>query len=283
MFAPFRLSVVTPILQLARRVAAACSLMVLASASSLAELPYELISSYPHQPALFTQGLELYQGKLYESSGLYGYSKIVSRRFPPEPTDSITGTALPPNIFAEGISQYRGKLYMLTWKAERGLIIDPQHFKLLGTFAYQGEGWGLCASVVKGRKDHFVMSNGSNELQWLAADSMKLINTLPVTDNGKAVDQLNELECLDDYVIANRWHTNELLIIDGRTGKVVGKLDLSDLVEAANKTSPLATEAVLNGIAYDASDNSWLVTGKLWPTIFRIRFTLPTLPALAAH
>ena len=239
---------------------------------------YQLLNTYPHEPALFTQGLELYQGKLYESSGLYGHSKIIARKFPPSATDSITGTALPANIFAEGISQYRGKLYMLTWRAGRGLIIDPQHFKLLGVFPYQGQGWGLCASIVEGRADHFVMSNGSDQLQRLAADTMKLLSTVTVKEDGKAIDNLNELECLGDYVVANQWHTNNLLIIDGRSGEVLKKLDLSALASAANKPTQLATEAVLNGVAYDASDDSWLVTGKLWPTIFRIKFTLPALP-----
>lgn len=246
--------------------------------NSFAELPYQLVNTYPHQPALFTQGLELYQGKLYESSGLYGYSKIIARNFPPSATDSIKGTALPPDVFAEGLSQYRGKLYMLTWRGGRGLIIDPQHFELLGVFSYKGEGWGLCASITKGRPDHFVMSNGTSQLQWLAADTMTLINKVAVTEKGEAVDQLNELECLGDYVIANQWHSNYLFIIDGRSGKVLNKLDLSALTAKVNASTPLAPEAVLNGVAYDAGDDSWLVTGKLWPSIFRITFTLPELP-----
>ncbi len=256
----------------------AVALLALGSGAAADDTPYQLQNTYPHEPALFTQGLELYQGKLYESSGLYGHSKIIARKFPPSATDSITGTALPANIFAEGISQYRGKLYMLTWRAGRGLIIDPQHFKLLGAFPYQGQGWGLCASIVEGRADHFVMSNGSDQLQRLAADGMKLLSTVTVKENGKAIDNLNELECLGDYVIANQWHTNNLLIIDGRSGEVLKKLDLSALAAAANKTSPLAPEAVLNGVAYDADDDSWLVTGKLWPSIFRIKFALPALP-----
>lgn len=122
------------------------------------------------------------------------------------------------------------------------------------------------------------MSNGTSQLQWLSTDTMTLINTVTVTEKGKAVDKLNELECLGDYVIANQWHSNYLFIIDGRSGKVLNKLDLSALTAAVNTSTPLASEAVLNGVAYDAENDSWLVTGKLWPSIFRITFTLPALP-----
>lgn len=248
-----------------------------ASAFAANTIDYTLITSYPHQPPLFTQGLELYQGRLYESSGLYGYSKIISRTFPGEPSDSINGTVLPSNLFAEGLSLYRGKLYLLTWRAGKGLIIDPHHFKLLGTFNYEGQGWGLCASTSHDRGDYLVMSNGSNQLQWLDAKTLKLSHTVNVNDNGRAMDQLNELECRGDYIIANQWHQPHLLIIHALTGTVVAKVDLSALVSDASQLSPLSPEAVLNGIAYDPSDDSWLVTGKLWPKIYRIKFNLDTI------
>jgi glutaminyl-peptide cyclotransferase len=35
--------------------------------------------------------------------------------------------------------------------------------------------------------------------------------------------------------------------------------------------SRLDSEAVLNGIAYDAVDNRLFVTGKLWPRLFEIK------------
>ncbi|MDF1691052.1 MAG: glutaminyl-peptide cyclotransferase [Zhongshania sp.] len=237
-------------------------------------LPYTLETSYPHQPALFTQGLELYQGRLFESSGLYGHSKVVSRAFPPKAEDSITGTVLPSNLFAEGLSLYRGKLYMLTWRAGKGLVLDPHHFKLLDVFDYAGQGWGLCASVNKDRGDFLVMSNGSDQLQWIDANTLKLSHKVNVNDAGQPVDQLNELECHGDYIIANQWHKSHLLIIHAVTGNVLAKLDLSALALDAAKSATLDPEAVLNGIAYDPSDDSWLITGKLWPKIYRIKFDL---------
>jgi len=29
---------------------------------------------------------------------------------------------------------------------------------------------------------------------------------------------------------------------------------------------------VLNGIAYDPADRTFLITGKLWPRLFRVKF-----------
>ena len=130
----------------------------------------------------------------------------MSRAFPPKPEDSITGTVLPSNLFAEGLSLYRGKLYILTWRAGKGLVVDPHHFTLLGVFNYEGQGWGLCASIHKDRGDYLVMSNGSDKLQWLNANTLTLSHTLNVSDHGDPVDQLNELECRGDYIIANQWH-----------------------------------------------------------------------------
>tara|TARA_R110001599_G_scaffold29107_1_gene99835 strand:- start:4644 stop:5501 length:858 start_codon:yes stop_codon:yes gene_type:complete len=249
------------------------------STSGLAanSIAYTLLDSYPHQPALFTQGLELYQGRLYESSGLYGHSKIVSRAFPPKPEDSITGTVLPGNLFAEGITLYRGKLYMLTWRAGKGLILDPHHFTLLNVFKYEGQGWGLCASINQDRGDFLVVSNGSDQLQWFHASTMQLSHTVSVRSAGQPVNQLNELECHGDFIIANQWHEQHLLVIHAVSGDVVANIDLSALaLDAAKSTTP-NPEAVLNGIAYDPSNDSWLVTGKLWPKIYRIKFDLNKL------
>jgi glutamine cyclotransferase len=46
-------------------------------------------------------------------------------------------------------------------------------------------------------------------------------------------------------------------------------------IDAANLLSPLERQSpdqVLNGIAYDPSDRTFLITGKLWPKLFRVRF-----------
>lgn len=242
-----------------------------ASPPPVAKLPYQLIDRYPHDTSLFTQGLELYRGKLYESSGLYGKSKLLSRHFPPRADKQISGVMLPPQMFAEGLSFYRDRLYILSWRAQQGLILDPHHFGILGSFRYPGQGWGLCFASALGDDGLFVMSNGSDVLQLFEPQhKMRPHSRIHVRDGSEALQNINELECHGNYLIANQWLQKHLLVIDLRNGQLLARVDLSDLYP-----TPTSAEAVLNGIAYEASSDSWLITGKYWPEIFRIRFQLP--------
>lgn len=239
--------------------------------ASTAEPGYRVLDQYPHNPVLFTQGLELYKDRLYESTGLYGHSKVISRVFPPQAEPDLKGVALPNTAFAEGLTIYRDRIYLLTWRAQKGLILDAQHFGLLGSFSYEGEGWGLCFQRKLGEAGLFAMSNGSDKLQLFAPDTMKKVGQIQVTDNGSPVERLNELECVDNYIVANIWYSNDIVFIDASSGQVKARVDLSAL-----KPEVSSDQAVLNGIAFDEQDASWLVTGKLWPVMYRLHIPLPT-------
>jgi glutamine cyclotransferase len=64
--------------------------------------------------------------------------------------------------------------------------------------------------------------------------------------------------------------TNEIVKIDSKTGKVVGRIDISMLKQEASNKYPQSQET--NGIAYNAITDKIYVTGKLWPTIYEIKF-----------
>ena len=65
------------------------------------------------------------------------------------------------------------------------------------------------------------------------------------------------------------WKTNAIVRIDPHDGVVTGVLDLSGIIEPHPVSSDSA--AVLNGIAYDAEADTFLVTGKRWPELIEIR------------
>ena len=78
---------------------------------------------------------------------------------------------------------------------------------------------------------------------------------------------LNELEYVNGEVYANVWLTDRIARIDPATGRVAGWIDLTGLLDEAERVH---ADAVLNGIAYDSAAKRLFVTGKLWPKVFEI-------------
>lgn len=219
----------------------------------------EQVRSFPHDSAAFTQGLLWLGGRLYESTGRYGQSSL--RIVQVETGEVLQRVNLGPQYFAEGLAAVGDRLYQLTWREGVAFIYDAQTLRQVSQVAYQGEGWGLTSD---GRR--LVVSDGSSYLTFVDPTTFQVDTTLRVTDGGRPVDQLNELEWVRGEIWANVWHTHRIARIDPATGRVKGWLDLSALIPAV--ADP---EAVLNGIAYDEQANRLLVTGKLWPRLYEIR------------
>ena len=233
------------------------------SEAGAARWTVEILERRPHDPAAFTQGLEMADGALYESTGLYGQSSL--RRVDPA-TGAVTAeTAVADDLFAEGLTVMDDRIVQLTWKAGRALVYDRATLGLVGEFAYEGEGWGLCRSG-----GELVMSDGSDRLARRDPESFELIGTVAVASAGVAVDRLNELECVDDLVIANMWQTPELLVIDIADGRVVAVINGQPLIDDVVTAADPGAIDVLNGVAA-LNDGTFLMTGKLWPLMYRVR------------
>jgi len=237
-----------------------------ASAGTAPAVPFAVLAQYPHRSHAFTEGLELVDGLLYESSGLYRQSFITA--MPLEAGgDALFFEMLPGSVFGEGMTVFKDRIYVLTWKEQRALVYDRKTRKLIREFTYEGEGWGLTHD-----DKHLIMSNGSDKLLYLDPDDGKVVRTVAVTEDGKPVTQLNELELVDKRILANVWRTDTIVVIDPKTGVVTGRIELDKLYPHSMR-SPAAD--VMNGIAYDPADKTLLVTGKLWPTVYRLRLTKP--------
>ena len=223
---------------------------------------YQVIHVYPHDANAFTQGLIYVDGHLYESTGLNGRSSIRME-------DLSTGRVLqrydlPAEYFGEGLTDWGSTLVQLSWKAHKGFVYDRFSFSLLRTFEYKGEGWGLTHD-----NKRLIMSDGTSELRFLDPKSFRETGRVRVTgETGRAVENLNELEYIRGEIYANIWQTNTIVRISPRTGKILGWIDLSRIIDERELGSP---DAVLNGIAYDAAGARLFVTGKLWPKLFEIR------------
>ncbi len=232
-------------------------------ASGVPEYTYQIVHTYPHDPGAFTQGLVYLDGVLYEGTGLEERSSI--RKVKLETGEVLQKRDIAREYFGEGIVNWKDRLIEITWKAERGFLYDLATFAPKGQFEYPGEGWGLTQD---GKR--IIMSDGSAQLRFWDPETLKETGRITVTDEGKPLTQLNELEWVKGEVYANVWQTDRIARIDPATGKVAGWIDLTGLLRPADRTEQTD---VLNGIAYDASGDRLFVTGKCWPKLFEIRLT----------
>ena len=227
---------------------------------SVQVLAVEIIETLPHDPAAFTQGLMVDEGFLLESTGLPFESDL--RRVRPDTGEVVQIVAAPGDLFAEGLAKVGNELIQLTWQDEQALYWDATTFELNREVAYAGEGWGLCYDGAR-----LVMSDGSPNLVFREPSSFDEIGSVRVTLEGADLHNLNELECVDGKVWANVWRTDLIVRIDPTTGVVEA------VVNAATLEQPRTDEIdVLNGIAYDPTNDVFYVTGKLWPTMYKVRF-----------
>ena len=216
------------------------------SAAAPAAIPvygFEIVHRYPHDPDAFTQGLEFRDGELLESTGRY---PSTVRRVRLEDGVVLQRRELDSASFGEGLTTFDDRVLTLTWKGGKGFIWTLDGLEPKGEFAYAGEGWGLTHDTTR-----LILSDGTPTLRFL--DPQTLAET--------------------GQVLANVWQPDVIVRINPATGQVNGIIDLTDLMPDRSGLDP--TDAVLNGIAWDAAGRRLFVTGKNWPTLFEIRLTGP--------
>lgn len=249
-----------------------CLLLALLATSPPRSRP-EILSSLPHDPRAYTQGLLLYKGRLFESTGLYGNSRL--REVDLESGKIMRQVELPDGYFGEGLARvpklHGGKgdnLIQLTWREGVAFVYDLETFELVDRIAYPGEGWGLCYDGVR-----LVMSDGTDRLTFRDPRTFEAIGDVRVTVAGRPRDRLNELECANGAVYANVWRTDLIVRVDPANGAVTGVIDAAGLL----KPTEVARAEVLNGIAHVEADR-FLLTGKWWPTLFEVKLSTGIVP-----
>lgn len=234
---------------------------------------YRVVHTYPHDSHAFTQGLIFIDGHLYESTGLRGQSSLrmvdleTGRVLQEQPVDG--------QYFAEGLTDWGSTLVQLTWETGIGFVYDRFSFRVMQSFPYAGEGWGLTHDA-----KFLIVSDGTPVLRFFNPVTFKEVRHVTVKDHGKPVTEINELEYIRGQVYANIWHSDRIARIDPKTGRVLGWIDLKDLLPDSERSSP---EAVLNGIAWDGAHNRLFVTGKLWPKLFEIEIVPESPQATQPH
>jgi len=221
----------------------------------------EVVDRMEHDTTAFTQGLVHADGRLYESTGLYGESDL--RLVQPETGEVLLDAAMDEQFFGEGLALHDGRLFQLTWREQQLFVWDRCTLDELDQLDYAGEGWGLV-----GDGEVLWRSDGTSVLHRHDPETFEVIGTAEVTDRSVPLARLNELELVDGLIMANVFTESWIAVIDPESGDVVAWVDASPVVTEVGATDP---GDVLNGIAVDpASGRLWL-TGKRWPTLFEVR------------
>jgi glutamine cyclotransferase len=229
-------------------------------------IAYSIVNVYPHDTSAYTQGLQLYNGKLYEGTGDFASSalQIVDVKTGRVEKKHPMGTN---KIFGEGITIFKGKLYQLTWQSNVVYVYDVNNIdKPIKTFTWPYDGWGLTNNG-----SDLIVSDGSANLYFVDAETFKVKTTVAVTEDGRPIDSINELEYIDGFVYANVYQSDFIVKIDPVSGHVTGRIDLPGLKEKyfMKEIIPERTD-VLNGIAYDSTSKKLFITGKRWPKLFEL-------------
>lgn len=241
---------------------AASSLAPGGSSALVGDYAVKIVATYPHDPEAYTQGLELHDGLLLESTGRFGRS---SRRWVlPESGEIVDAEPLDDEEFGEGITMVDERIFQLTWTNNRAIIADGATLDDQSQVTYEGEGWGICHDGAS-----LIMSNGSAELTVRDPETFAVRSTVLVMDNGVPVDRLNELECRAGQVLANIYGSDEIVVIDPQTGAVAATIDARSLRPLDLAIDDL--DFALNGIAHDPGADTLYLTGKLWPVLYEVR------------
>ena len=218
-----------------------------------------VIASYPHDPSSYTQGLEFFNGQLYEGTGdpgQKGESKLLKVDL--KSGKSLQTVDLEKPYFGEGITVLNNQIFQLTWRGKLCKVYELETLKQEKTFSYSGEGWGLCNDG-----KNLIMSNGSHTISFRDPKTFETIKTIEVCTDKGFVEQLNELEYINGEIYANIYTSNLIAIINPKTGGVRAIVN-------ANNLEPLGKGEggdYFNGIAYN---KNLFVTGKFWNKLFEV-------------
>ena len=219
----------------------------------------------------FTEGLEVHDGAIFESTGdFFGDSRI-------NRIDPVTGhvTAVLDRgkaYFGEGLTFFGGKTYQMTYREHRVFVFDSAMRKL-AEYSNPREGWGLTHD-----DSQLIASDGSQPAVFPLAQGFHC-------PPGVAGD--GEWPRPEQSQRAGIRPGARSGPMSSPTGMWCGFRPLTGCVEASADLRPLRDRMspadrraidsdenfVPNGIAYDPGSGLFTLTGKYWPLLFSGRFS----------
>jgi glutamine cyclotransferase len=235
----------------------------------LAVLNFDIVSRITRSEVGFTQGIEIHDDGLYESTGRIGGTTRLNLISPDGKVKQLTdlGTA----VFGEGLTILKDEVFQLTWQEHEVFVYDLAG-KLKRKMHNPRDGWGLSNDGTD-----LIFSDGGPSFYYADPRTFAIRKSVRIRMNRPGdVEGLNELELVGAKLFGNIFTTRVIVRLNPKSGCIDGVADLSVLWEAMSpeERAEIDTpESVLNGIAYDPKTGLFYLTGKLWKTIFAGRFT----------
>ncbi|WP_040685811.1 glutaminyl-peptide cyclotransferase [Nocardia vinacea] len=221
-----------------------------------------VIQSISHNPTAFTQGLEMFDGDLLESSGGHGDSQIY--RYRGTGPAVVNRVRLGGNLFGEDICVIDDQLVQLTWRDSVALRWSLPDLNLIEKVPYDREGWGMCTDG-----NYCYTSDGTAEIAVRDRRSLRPVRSISAhIPSGELISGLNALSYGGGVLWANKVQSCSLFEIDPQTGVVIGMVNLWDLFMNAPDNSGYGA----NGLIVDLSggERTLWVTGKLHPRLIKL-------------
>jgi glutaminyl-peptide cyclotransferase len=230
-------------------------------------MQFDVTSKIVRSRVGFTQGLELRDGVLYESTGNVGGTTQLN-------TITLDGkvTTLADQgrkVFGEGLTILNDEVFQITWQ-ERQVFVYDLAGKLKRQMRNPRDGWGLTHDGTS-----LLFTDGGPSLYYADPKTFKIGKSVTIRAGKDPVAGVNELERVDGKFYGNIFTTRSIVRFDAETGCIDAVADLSVLWEVMTpeeRASTNSNENVLNGIAYDAKTGLFYLTGKRWRAIFVGRF-----------
>lgn len=226
---------------------------------------YTIIKTFPLPHSLFIEGLFYQKPFLYISNGNVKQSSVIKYN-----VDTQTQTKkilLPPRIFAEGLTIIHKKLYQLGLNS-KAIFIYNKNLSPIGTQALLENLWGLTHIG-----NQLIVSNGSNELLFFNSQHIRMNTLLFVHYQNQPFNHLNALGYDGQYLFANVYYRNIILVISPKNGKVIAWINITKLWQA-QKIKGLV--CVANGIAFDKNKNQYIFAGKNWKMAYIVKLVTST-------
>jgi glutamine cyclotransferase len=220
----------------------------------------KIVETLAHKNDHYTQGLEFFEGRLFEGTGQFGESKLAEINL--KNGAPLRILELEKTYFGEGITILNNEIYQLTWMNGVCFVYDLNTFGQKRQFTYSGEGWGLANDGT-----HLIMSDGSSKIVFRDPKTFDIVRSIQVFSDKQEYRAINELEYVDGFIYANVYQQDYILKINPKNGEVVALIDCEEIFRLGRGNGD-----VLNGIAFNKKNGLFYLTGKNWPKMFAVEF-----------